>query len=149
MSIGSGLLTTFKVDSSKGLWIGSQILVGSGRGCGFQMPLLAIQSSFLPHEATIGTSLVIFFQFFGGAIFSSVGETILINGLRDSLPKYAPAVNFQRIVDVGAAGVRSEVPARELPAVLLAYNQALSYVFVSIFYMSLELLKGQLNCALC
>jgi hypothetical protein len=149
MSIGSGLLTTFKVDSSKGLWIGAQILVGSGRGCGFQMPLLAIQSSFLPHEATIGTSLVIFFQYFGGAIFSSVGETILINGLRDSLPKYAPGVNFQRIVDVGAAGVRSEVPARELPAVLLAYNQALSYVFVSIFYMSLELLKGQLNCALC
>jgi hypothetical protein len=113
------------------------------------MPLLAIQSSFLPHEATIGTSLVIFCQYFGGAIFSSVGETILINGLRDSLPKYAPGVNFQRIVDVGAAGVRSEVPARELPGVLLAYNQALSHVFVSIFYMSLELLKGQLNCAVC
>jgi hypothetical protein len=149
VSIGSGLLTTFKVDSGKGLWIGSQILVGSGRGCGFQMPLLAIQSSFPPHEATIGTSLVIFCQYFGGAIFSSVGETILINGLRDSLPKYAPGVNFQRIVDVGAAGVRSEVPARELPGVLLAYNQALSHVFVSIFYMSLELLKGQLNCAVC
>jgi hypothetical protein len=119
------------VHTDRRLWIGAQVIIGIGRGCGFQMPLLAIQSSFAPHEATIGTSLVIFCQYLGGAIFSSVGETIFISSLVESMSKYAPQVNVHQIIDAGAASARNSVTNADLAGVLLAYNQALSNVFVS------------------
>ena len=37
MSIGSGMMTTFKLNTSTGMWIGFQIIAASGRGCGAQM----------------------------------------------------------------------------------------------------------------
>jgi hypothetical protein len=123
-------LTTFKIHTNRGLWIGAQVLVGIGRGCGFQMPLLAVQSNFSPAEATIGTSLVIFSQYFGGAVFSSVSETILISSLVKNLPVYAPGTNVQKIIDAGGAGVWKVVAGADLQGVLTAYNEALTHVFV-------------------
>ncbi len=37
LSIGSGVITTFKVNTNSAIWIGIQILAGTGRGCGMQM----------------------------------------------------------------------------------------------------------------
>lgn len=96
------------------------------------MPLLAIQSNFSPSDATIGTSLVIFWQYFGGAVFSSAGQAILISGLVKSLPKYAPHVNVQGVIADGAASVRNAFVATDLPGVLQAYNRAVTQVFVSL-----------------
>jgi hypothetical protein len=93
-------------------------------------------------EAAIGTSLVIFCQYFGGAVFSSVGETILINSLAASLPALAPQVDVQTLINAGAASVRTAVTEAELLGVLLAYNQALSDVFVSILSLGL---KGEIE----
>ena len=42
-TIGAGLLTTLKVDSSAGIWIGYQILAGAGSGMGVQIPFTAVQ----------------------------------------------------------------------------------------------------------
>lgn len=83
-----------------------------------------------------------FCQYFGGAIFSSVGETIFINSLTASLPALAPQVNLQSLINAGAASVRTAVAEAELPGVLLAYNQALSDVFVSILSLGL---KGEIE----
>ena len=42
-TIGSGLLTTFKVESSRATWIGYQVLTGAGSGMGVQIPFTAVQ----------------------------------------------------------------------------------------------------------
>lgn len=101
-------------------------------------PFLAIQSSLPAQEDAIGTSLVIFCQYFGGAVFNSVAETILINSLAASLPTLAPQVDAQTLIAAGVASVRTTVIETELPGVILAYNQALSHVFVSILSFRLK-----------
>jgi hypothetical protein len=44
MSIGFGLITTFKPDTGSSAWIGLQALAGIGVGLGMQQPLMAIQT---------------------------------------------------------------------------------------------------------
>lgn len=36
-AVGNGLISTFSPGTSTGKWIGYQIILGVGRGCGFQM----------------------------------------------------------------------------------------------------------------
>jgi hypothetical protein len=36
-AIGNGLLTTLSPNTSTGKWVGYQILIGAGRGAGFQI----------------------------------------------------------------------------------------------------------------
>jgi hypothetical protein len=67
---------------------------------------------------------------------------VLVNSLTASLPALAPQVDVQTLINAGAAGVRTAVAEAELPGVLIAYNQALSDVFVSI--LSLRL-KGEIE----
>jgi len=42
MSIGIGLITTFKPDTGSSKWIGYQALAGIGVGMGMQQPLMAV-----------------------------------------------------------------------------------------------------------
>ncbi|OAL20504.1 hypothetical protein AYO22_08805 [Fonsecaea multimorphosa] len=125
-SIGSGLMTTFTPSTGAGPWIGYQILAGTGRGSVVQMNLLP------PKEVSIATSQIFFWQYLGGAVFLAVAETIFTNSLRSSLRTYAPGVNPDTIIDVGAAAVRSSVSSGQLPGVLRAYNHAI----VSTFYLA-------------
>ncbi|KIW70229.1 hypothetical protein PV04_02520 [Phialophora macrospora] len=131
-SVGSGLMTTFTVASGAGAWIGYQILAGAGRGTVVQMPVTAIQNLLPPKEVSIATSQIFFWQYLGGATLLAVGETIFTNTLRSSLKTYAPGVNQQGVIDLGAAAVRSGVPKADLEAVLRAYNRAI----VSTFYLA-------------
>ncbi|KIX94730.1 uncharacterized protein Z520_09420 [Fonsecaea multimorphosa CBS 102226] len=131
-SIGSGLMTTFTPSTGAGPWIGYQILAGTGRGSVVQMPITAIQNLLPPKEVSIATSQIFFWQYLGGAVFLAVAETIFTNSLRSSLRTYAPGVNPDTIIDVGAAAVRSSVSSGQLPGVLRAYNHAI----VSTFYLA-------------
>lgn len=46
-TIGVGLLTTFKVDTSTAKWVGYQLIGGFGRGLGFQMVPTSLSLSVL------------------------------------------------------------------------------------------------------
>ncbi|OAP64273.1 hypothetical protein AYL99_00245 [Fonsecaea erecta] len=131
-SIGSGLMTTFTPSTGAGPWIGYQILAGTGRGSVVQMPVTAIQNLLPPKQISIATSQIFFWQYLGGAIFLAVAETIFTNSLRSSLKTYAPGVNPELVIDVGAAAVRSSMSSGQLPGVLRAYNHAI----VSTFYLA-------------
>ncbi|EXJ66452.1 uncharacterized protein A1O5_10604 [Cladophialophora psammophila CBS 110553] len=131
-SIGSGLMTTFAPSTGAGPWIGYQILTGTGRGSVVQMPITAIQNFLPAKEVSIATSQVFFWQYLGGSVFLAISETIFTNTLRSSLKTYAPGVNPESIIEVGACAVRSSVPGDELDGVLRAYNHAV----VSTFYLA-------------
>ncbi|KAF8246625.1 putative MFS multidrug transporter [Wilcoxina mikolae CBS 423.85] len=129
-AVGSGLMTTFIVNESAGKWIGYQIITGSGRGMLMQMPLIAVQTVLPPTQIAIGTALVVFCQYFGGAVFIALGQTAFINRLVSSLQAYAPEVDAQMIIDAGAtATIRSLVPKSSVDGVLTAYNSALTATF--------------------
>ncbi|KAK5452022.1 hypothetical protein LTS15_007745 [Exophiala xenobiotica] len=131
-AVGSGLMTTFTPSTGTGVWIGYQILVGTGRASVFQMPITAIQGFLPKKEQAMATSQVFFFQYLGGTIFLALAETIFTSSLRSALRHDAPGVNADRAIDAGASAVRSVVTKADLPGVLQAYNHAI----VDTFYLA-------------
>jgi hypothetical protein len=102
-----------------------------------QQPMTAIQTAVPASQLSVGTALVVFTQFFGGGIFIALGQTIFTNSLGPALKTFAPSVDKQFVINVGATSLRGAVPASELKGVLMAYNQALTHTFVGvlIFYV--------------
>ncbi|KAL9044523.1 MAG: hypothetical protein Q9214_002341 [Letrouitia sp. 1 TL-2023] len=129
-SIGGGLITTWQVDSPHSKWIGYQIISGFGTGLALALPQVAVQPGLSPQEIPIGISMTIFFQFFGGAIFVSIGNNIL----NSKLVQYVGDINIpnydaSKVVQAGATELRRAIPDGYLPRVLIAYNEALRLVF--------------------
>ena len=79
MCVGTGLLTLLKVHTSSGEWIGYQIPYGFGLGITLQIPLIASQTVLPLEDVPTGTSVLIFCQLLGGAIFVSVGQNLFTN----------------------------------------------------------------------
>jgi hypothetical protein len=128
-AISTGLLSTLVPNTSTAKWIGYQIIGGAGRGMGMQMPIIAIQNLIPKSQSAVAMSLLIFSQFFGGALFSAFAQTIFNIGLERALKEYAPGVSAGTILAAGATGIRSLVGKELLPLVLMAYNQAVGHVF--------------------
>ena len=129
MSIGAGLCTTFKPDTGSPVWIGYQIIFGFGLGCAMQVPNLAAQCVLAKRDVPTGVSLMIFMQMMGGAVFVSVAENVFTNRLTTNIGEVsgiAPAI----VLDTGATELRSAIPKALLPAVLLAYNNAITSTFI-------------------
>ncbi|PMD40983.1 putative MFS aflatoxin efflux pump [Hyaloscypha variabilis F] len=129
MAIGAGLIMTFSVNTSKGVWIGYQILFGVGFGLGNQQASIAAQTVLKKQDIAIGSSLMMFAAQISGAIFVPVGQSVFDNHLLDGL-KGIDGVNGTLLLNTGATDIRSVVPAGSLGAVLSAYDNALTRVFL-------------------
>ena len=130
-SVGAGLITTLKVDTSTARWIGYEILIGAGIGASIQQGVVAVQVVLPDDLVPIATSLILFSQSLSGAIFVSVGSSVLRNKLESGLEgARLPGVDVVQVLDAGATEVRSIVPADQLEKVLVIYNNALDKVFI-------------------
>ncbi|KAL2072957.1 hypothetical protein VTL71DRAFT_10281 [Oculimacula yallundae] len=132
-TIGAGLLSTISHRTSSSMWIGYEILASAGIGMAIQQGFTAVQIVLPLEEVAIGTAAVVAFQSLGGAIFVSVGNTILQNTLSSAR---IPGVDIQAVIDAGAADFRSHVPAEHLPQLLEVYNDALRKVFTAAIPMA-------------
>jgi len=70
-------------------------------------------------------------QYFGGAIFAAAAKAAFTSSVGPALLKYAPNVNPNVLINSGVTDLKTAVSAKELPGVLLAYNEAIERVFVS------------------
>lgn len=130
MSVGAGLLTTFQVDSSEGIWIGYQIVFGFGLGLCFQTPNLAAQNTLPKQDVPVGMAFMLFGQLLGAAIFVSVGENILGNQLVQRLsgiPGFDPSL----VTSAGVTTLLDSIPSNDRGMVLTQYNKALQHVFLA------------------
>jgi hypothetical protein len=128
MAGGGGLLTTFSVSTTKGQWIGYQVLFGFGLGLAMQMPSMAAQTVLRNADVPIGASLMLFAQWLGGAIFVSVGQNVLTTKLVSGLANI-PGFDPKFITSFGATELRAFIPPQFLTEVLGIYNGALVKVF--------------------
>ncbi|CAK5276200.1 unnamed protein product [Mycena citricolor] len=135
MGVGAGLLSTFTATTGHAHWIGFQIIYGLGVGFGMQQTIIAAQTVLELKDIATGTSLLMFIQTLGGALFVSVGENVFTNKLVSGIATHAPHVDPALILRAGATSLRNTVPAADLPGVLIAYNDAL----VSAFYVSVAM----------
>ncbi|KAF7317115.1 DHA14-like major facilitator [Mycena chlorophos] len=142
MSIGAGLLYTLKVNTKHPRWIGYQVLYGLGVGVGMQQPVMAAQTVLELKDVPVGTSIMMFLQTLGGALFISAGTnvftTTLIKGVVENVPGISPEV----VVAAGATSLGQVIPPQDLPAVLVAYNAAIVKAFEISIAMSIASLIG-------
>jgi len=129
-AIGAGLLSTLAPDSDHQKWIGYQALIGIGIGLGMQQPLIAVQTVLDISLVPIGTSIIIFVQTLGGALFVSIGQNTFTNKLVEGLAKYAPSLDPKIVLTAGATNLQTSVAKDVLPGVILAYNNALTHSFL-------------------
>ena len=165
---------TFTPSTPLSKWVGYQILAGAGRGMVLQMvpppaqdptpphphplsrcianppqPVIAVQSVLPTSQTATGSALVLFCQIFGGAIAVAVAQLTLTNSLAPALRQYTPRIDPADIINAGATSVRGVIPAAELGGVLLAYNSALTRVFVGLLPIlcgAARWLMGSLAC---
>lgn len=132
MAIGAGLISMFEVDSGKAEWIGYQIIYGCGVGFGMQQALIAAQTVLHLDDVPVGTSLIMFMQTLGGALFISIAQNVFSNSLISNLSSKAPGFPSEIVLHTGATSLKDAVVkfnADLLPNVLVAYNEALRQTF--------------------
>jgi len=83
--IASGLMTTFSPSTSTGTWIGYKIIQGIGGDMSIQIPILAMQASSSREQISVISTLLVFFQNLGGAIFLAVSEIVFNTELPKAL----------------------------------------------------------------
>jgi hypothetical protein len=89
LAIGGGIFSTFTIDTGNAMINGIQVLAGFGTACVIQMPIIALMSILPQRDLPTGTSISVFFQFFGGAIFLAIAENIFVSRLVTELGVYA------------------------------------------------------------
>ncbi|KFY21491.1 hypothetical protein V493_07367 [Pseudogymnoascus sp. VKM F-4281 (FW-2241)] len=130
MSVGAGLLTLLKVDSSQGAWAGFQFLYGLGVGLGFQQGGVAAQAVLSFADVPIGTAVVLFVQILGGAVFVGVAQNLFTTNLvRNLAALNIPDFDPNDVVHAGATNLRHMIAPERLPEVLVAYNAAIVKTF--------------------
>lgn len=129
-AIFSGLFSTMTPSSGPGIWVTYQIFSGIGRGMMMQQPLTAMQVVLPKASIPVGTSLIMFSQTLAGALFVPLAQATFSNALRPALIKYAPNVNVDAVMAVGATDYASVVTGAEnIRGVVKAYNEALTVIF--------------------
>lgn len=141
-AIGEGLLTTLTPSTGSPQWIGYQFLAGYGVGSGIQAAGLAVQATLPKDDVSMGVAITFFAQQLGGAIFVTVGQTILSTLLVSQL-KGVPGLDPSTIVRTGATDLHKVVAPQFVGTVIEAYNHALT----RIFYCALALSLAQLFAA--
>ncbi|ORY10499.1 major facilitator superfamily domain-containing protein [Clohesyomyces aquaticus] len=129
MSIGAGLITTWKPDTNHQKWIGYQVLFGFGIGVGMQQGSMAAQNVLKQADVAIGVSMMFFANSFGGAIFITTAQTVFDNHLSTHLSQIQ-GLDVGSVIHNGATELRKMVPADKLAQVLAIYNDALRKEFI-------------------
>ncbi|KAF7169101.1 hypothetical protein CNMCM5623_001909 [Aspergillus felis] len=128
-AIGAGLLTTFTTSTGHSQWIGYQVIYGVGIGAGMQMPMIASQTVLNVDDIPVGTSVIIFAQTLGGALFVSVAQNVFGNSLVKGVLQGSPGLDPGYVMQAGATDLGSIIPSQHLLAVQKAYNHALAQTF--------------------
>lgn len=124
-SVGTGMLTTLKVDTGHPKWIAYQFLTGFGVGMGMQQTVLAVQAVLPGQDISTGMAIMLFGGQLGGAVFLAVAETIFLQQLTTALGR-VPGADVDAIIKAGAADLDTTVPALVLSQTQSSYNGAIT-----------------------
>ncbi|KAI5918392.1 MFS general substrate transporter [Camillea tinctor] len=129
MALGLGLMTTFGVDESSAHWIGYQFIAGLGLGFGIQASNLATRAVLPISDVPTGIAIIFIAQQVGGAIFTSVGQSLLSTYMVEHLSG-VPGIDVSQITNEGATNIVADVPTEYQPLVKEVYNEAITRIFM-------------------
>lgn len=128
--IGGGLLSTLNIGSSSAKWIGYQVISGVGIGLATNTPIAIAQSSVEMTDISVASSMALFFQTIGGAIFVQAGQSVFGNQLIVKIKEIAPDIDPALLVSTGATELRSVFPEGQIDSVLAAYMHGLRVTYL-------------------
>ncbi|KAI3327596.1 MFS general substrate transporter [Xylariaceae sp. AK1471] len=128
-TVGMGLYSLLKPQTTVGYWIGFSIICGFGRGIGLNSPLIATQVAVTPAEIAPANAFIVWCQYIGPTIFLTLFNVVFNTSLRSQLHAQAPDIDAEAVMAAGATGFRQIVSAQDIPKVVLAYATALDYTF--------------------
>ncbi|PVH92484.1 MFS general substrate transporter [Periconia macrospinosa] len=104
--IGSGFLTTISTSTKTVVWAVFMVLTGLGIGLGVNVPHIAIQAVMeTDNDIFIANGIASFFGQLGGSLAIPISNAVLLKGLRNFVPKYAPGVSADAAIAAGALDV--------------------------------------------
>jgi len=139
--VGTGLITTWTVNTPIAILIVSQIIAGVGIGMNFQVPfrpfeennlkspLLAVRTVSSSKDIAITTSLTQFFQYVGASFSLILTQTILLNELLPQLLSIPPFLTSDAAIQAGATGLLALVP-ENVSQVVDVYASSLDRAFI-------------------
>lgn len=125
MAVGTGLITTWNMNTSSSMWIGYQVILGYGVGCTMQHPNLAVQIVLPKQDVPTGTAVLSLCQTLGGAVFSAVGQNLYIDKFSSGLQRIG-GLDSKHILEGGATDLTKSVPEALRLNVIEAYNNSLT-----------------------
>lgn len=128
-SVGAGLLSTLKVDSSIGYWFGYQVLTAAGQGIGIATLPVYTQLAVLSTDMAIANTFVLFSSNLANSIFVAIAQAVFQTRLLYALKTQAPGLDPSSVINGGATALRKTVPAEQLLSVLQGYNTAIMQTF--------------------
>ena len=106
---------------------------------------MAVQTVLEMNDVSTGTALMVFMQTLGGALFVSIAQNVFANKLVQYVAELAPGFgDAENILALGATSVQKTVDKSLLPGVTLAYNNALTDVFMVFVAMAVVSIFGAL-----
>lgn len=94
-----------------------------------QQPLSAIAAVLENSYLARANSFLMFCNVLGGAMFVSFAQTVFSNQLRKALGQFAPDIDADAVLAVGATSFKTVVRPEKVAEVVKAYNQALTRAF--------------------
>lgn len=94
--------------------------------------MTAIQTNLPAEDASIGASYVMFSQYLGGAVLASASKSVFTSSIGPALREFAPNIDPRLLINSGVRDLRTLVPESALPGTILAYNDSIRHVFVSL-----------------
>ncbi|RYP09751.1 hypothetical protein DL764_001086 [Monosporascus ibericus] len=100
-----------------------------GRGLGTLVPMLYIQNCVPKDGNPAAVSCFVFCPNFGVAVTIVCAQTILTNGLLETIPKFEYTVSPELVIMAGSTAIRHLVPRDALGSVILAYSPSMDHLF--------------------
>ena len=128
--LGSGLITTLKVTTSRVVWIMFQVPLGAGGGFGVEQPYLAAMTVLKIEDVPVGVALISFTQALGSALSVTAAEVVFNNCL---VSGWEAADPNNTTLGGPTPGLPTGTNPTVAPEVLVLYNKAI----ISTFYIAL------------
>ncbi|KAK8117396.1 uncharacterized protein PG998_005677 [Apiospora kogelbergensis] len=128
-SLGGGLLSTLRLNSSMGKIIGYQIFGGVGYSMATTMMHVAVQASLPKEIAPLGATTLLTFVSVSCTIFLGLGQLVFQARLTDNLSSVVSPDVVDRIISAGATNLASVVDKGVLPVVIEKYGESATQVF--------------------
>jgi hypothetical protein len=118
---GNSRIYTLDANTPTAQWVGYELITAVGIGLALQIPLLANQALVPAEDMPAATSLTLFMENVGTALFVASGEAAFTNGLLSSLRANLSEIDALKVLDAGATQIRKLFSGAELDDVLNSY----------------------------